>query len=270
MQPYWPQKHAAPGPLVVVGPRQRIVSPLARDCVGPDRALVRARRCPAPTPVPRMTPNTTFGARAGAVGRLRQRKAIGVVGDANLAPKTALEIGLDRLAIQADRVRSAQQAGRARDRARRADADAAARHRAASSASATRSAIAEHRADSRRAAWDAATQHFAPVGARARRSRSWCRPGRCRSESWSRRLVRMPRGLPLLTRRRGIADYCRIIQDRFPEEIMYFAARFWRTRSLLALPAAAQQQSTSSARWPPSGATWPPPSSRRRPASRSR
>src|SRR6185295_8519895 len=60
------------------------------------------------------------------VARLRQRETIGVVGDADLASQRRFKVALDRLPIEADRIRSTQQSRRTRDRAWRADAHASA------------------------------------------------------------------------------------------------------------------------------------------------
>ena len=115
-------KARRPGTLVVARPRQRVVTPFARD---------RIRS------VEHLAPHDDTGADAGAdddaeddrcarrgpVRRLGQRKAVGIVGDANLAPERRLEIAPDRLPVEAHRIRAAQQARGARDRSGRADAD---------------------------------------------------------------------------------------------------------------------------------------------------
>ncbi len=72
-----------PGTLVVARPRQRIVSPLAGDRVAARRARGPPTTMPPPTPVPRITPNTTARAPPRAVDRLRQREAVRVVADAH-------------------------------------------------------------------------------------------------------------------------------------------------------------------------------------------
>ena len=121
-----PQKHGGPGPLVVARPRQRVVPPFARDRVGTlEHAPVHDDAGADAGAEDRAEDHA--GALARAVGRLRQREAVGVVGDADLAVERGLEVALDRLAVEAHGVRATQEAGRARDRARRADADHAAR-----------------------------------------------------------------------------------------------------------------------------------------------
>jgi hypothetical protein len=91
--------------------------------------------------VPRMTPSTTPASRPAPVDRFRQGEAIGVVGDANLAPEPRLEIAADGLSVEADRIRAAQQAGGPRDGARGPDADVP-RASSSRSVASTRCAIA--------------------------------------------------------------------------------------------------------------------------------
>ena len=57
--------------------------PIRRRWRWPPPSTRRSTTMPPPTPVPRMTPNTTARAGRRAVGRLRQREAVGVVGESH-------------------------------------------------------------------------------------------------------------------------------------------------------------------------------------------
>ena len=83
MQPRRPQIAGAPGRSSSRGHGKRVVSPLARRCRCVRRAPVRATTMPAPTPVPRITPNTTRAPAPAPSLRLRQREAVGVVAHAD-------------------------------------------------------------------------------------------------------------------------------------------------------------------------------------------
>jgi hypothetical protein len=109
-----------PGTLVIARPRQRVVAPLAGDGIAAvehlsidddARAHARAQDHAEHHGV----------ARAGAVDRLGQRKAIRIVAHPDRAAEQRFEIVLERPAVEAHGVRSAQQSRRARQRARRAD-----------------------------------------------------------------------------------------------------------------------------------------------------
>ena len=136
---------------------------------------------PPPTPVPRMTPNTMRAAGGRAVARLGHGKAVGVVGQPHLAAERALEVALERPAVQARRVGVLDQAGGRRDRAGMGDADACSARRPGARA---RRSTADDRLDVVLVgAWPASAR----AGARVRRRRcrapgprSWCRRDRCR------------------------------------------------------------------------------------------
>jgi hypothetical protein len=64
---------------------------------------------------------------SGTVDRLGQREAIGIVGEADVAPQRRADITVERMADQFRRVRVLDQSGGGRDRPRDADPDAAAR-----------------------------------------------------------------------------------------------------------------------------------------------
>ena len=91
----------AAAPAAIAGrPGQLLRRAATAAGCGPTRRRSRWRRpasgrrstMPPPTPVPRMTPNTVPQPGARAVGRLRQREAIGVVGEAHRAAERRLEI----------------------------------------------------------------------------------------------------------------------------------------------------------------------------------
>ena len=75
-----------------------------------------ARRAttPPPTPVPRMTAKTIAEPRAGAVGRLAHREAVGVVGEPHRAGQPRLQVRVQRPAVQPGGIGTAHQAGRGR------------------------------------------------------------------------------------------------------------------------------------------------------------
>ena len=122
------------------------------------------------------------GAGRRAVGRLRQREAVGVVGEPDRPIEQARQILGQRPAVQPGRVRVLDQSGRRRDRAGNADADACRARRVACSMSSTRPAHRGQRvrvvAARRR---DPPSQPLASRRRQSRCLRSWCRPGRCQS-----------------------------------------------------------------------------------------
>jgi len=98
--------------LVILRPGQWIVPPLSGD-------RIRTGKNVTPNDDASTHAGTEYDAEddlrvgTGTVGRLRQREAVGVVGDRDFAFEQRLEIGPDRLAVEANRVGAAQQAGRA-------------------------------------------------------------------------------------------------------------------------------------------------------------
>src|SRR6185503_18586585 len=105
------------GPLVVAGPWQRVVAPLPGDGIGSVEHLAVHDHARSDAGTENDAVHDV-GTLARAVGRLRQREAVGVVGDEDFARKDRLEIAPDRLTVEADRVRPTQEAGRARNRSR--------------------------------------------------------------------------------------------------------------------------------------------------------
>ena len=115
------------GPLVVARQRQGVVAPFAADRLGADQRLAldhdAAAHAGAQDDAEHDRP-----AAARAVGRLGDGKAVGVVRQPHLvALQQALEVAIERMAVQLRGVGVLDQAGGGRDRAGMADADAAAR-----------------------------------------------------------------------------------------------------------------------------------------------
>jgi hypothetical protein len=101
------------GPLVVARPRQRIVAPFARDrVVTLEQSTVQ--RETAADPRAEDHAEHDICAAPGAVGRFRQCKAVGVVRERDRTTEQRFEVTLDRHAVEAHRIRSAQQARGAR------------------------------------------------------------------------------------------------------------------------------------------------------------
>src|SRR5438105_3575895 len=117
-------KTSSTRPLVIGGPWQRIVAPLAGDSVRADEHISVHDDAAADASAEN---RTEYHVRvlAGAVARLRERETIGIVADSHFAAEHRFEIGPDRLPVETERVRAAKQAGRARDRPRCTDPHAA-------------------------------------------------------------------------------------------------------------------------------------------------
>ena len=155
-----------PRPLVVVRPRQRVVSPLAGDRVRAGDDARRRTTMPPPVPVPRITPKTTSRAGRGAVGRLGHGEAVRVVGEPHRPRRAARSRSCSkRPAVQPRRVRVLDEAGRRRDRAGHADADRARRRRPRARPSSTRprDRVDRRRRSRRAASATRCSQTHAPV-----------------------------------------------------------------------------------------------------------
>ena len=180
MQPSWPQKQRQRG-RCVGRPGQRVVAPLAGEAVRPvqDTAAHDDAAADAGAEDDARTPPSAPA--AGAVGRLRQRQAVGVVGQAHGLTERRLQVAVQRLAVESGRVAVLHQPLR-RCVARCADADRAGR--------------AVHRLPGAPHQVDDAQQCGVVVGARrrhtlapatrrpadrARLPRAWCRRRRRRS-----------------------------------------------------------------------------------------
>ena len=99
------------------------MAPLAADGVDPlDDAAVHDDA--AADPRAEDHPEHHLGALAGAVDRLGEREAVGVVGDLHRPVERRGEVAAQVAAVQPGRVALGDDAGRAVDRARHADADA--------------------------------------------------------------------------------------------------------------------------------------------------
>ena len=107
--------------LVEVGPRQRVVSELARDRVGagPDPAV---HHDPASGAGTHDHAEDGPGAGGGAVHRLRERETVGVVRKTQGPGQHAAQVLGQRPPVQPDRVRVLHEAGSGGDRAGHADA----------------------------------------------------------------------------------------------------------------------------------------------------
>src|SRR6202162_3739193 len=119
-----PAKTLGTRPLVVGGPRQWIVAPLAGDSVRSHEHVAAHYDAAADSCAENRTEHR-LRILARTIACLRKRETVGVVADSHFATEQRPEIGLDRLPIERDGVRAPKQAGCARDRARRADADCA-------------------------------------------------------------------------------------------------------------------------------------------------
>ena len=183
----WPQKHAG---------ARRSSSPVAHGSGlwphSPPRPLAPPSSrpwttMPPPKPVPRMTPKTTPAPAAGAVGGLRQREAVGVVGQPHRAGRAAARrSALQRPAVEAGRVGVAHQpgVGGAARACRCRPSCRAGRSRPRRRAPARRRR--RRWRGSRPAAWRRGGASAPRRPRRARRPRSWCRPGRCRGPAAAR------------------------------------------------------------------------------------
>ena len=111
-------KACMPGALGVAGPGQGIVSPLARDAVvAAEHATVDDEAAAHAGPEDHAEHDRR--AARGAIARFRQREAVRVVGHRDRAREARFKVVLDGHAVQADRVRAAQQPRRGRQRTRR-------------------------------------------------------------------------------------------------------------------------------------------------------
>ncbi len=166
-----------PRTFVVIGPRQRIVAPLAgnrvdagHDSPSDDEPAADARA--------ENDAEDDIGARRGAISRLGNGETVRVVGQPHGPAEPLLEILMKRPADQPRGVGVLDQPGRRRDGAGNADADRA--------ALAGRPALPRRRARrwprscrrSRRAASGRAFPIAPDRRRQARRRRSWCRRGR--------------------------------------------------------------------------------------------
>ena len=111
------------GHLVGLGPRQRVVSPLARNRIR-TRQQMPAHDNAGTGAGADDDSEDDLGVRTGAISRFRHRKAVRVVGDPHGPPKTPLEILEERLSDQPGGVGVLDEAGGGRNRARDTHADA--------------------------------------------------------------------------------------------------------------------------------------------------
>ena len=91
---------AQAGALVVAGPGQGVVAPFAGEAVGPLQHPAVHRDAAAAAGAQDHAEHHRR-ARAGAVGRLGERQAVGVVGERDRLPEPRGEVGVQRLAVQA-------------------------------------------------------------------------------------------------------------------------------------------------------------------------
>src|SRR5689334_8039757 len=91
-----------PGTFVVPRPRQGVVTPFTGDAVRPVEQRTTHHDAGTNTGAEDRAEDD-LGALAGAVARLREREAVGIVGDADLALQHGFEIALERLPVQAHR-----------------------------------------------------------------------------------------------------------------------------------------------------------------------
>src|SRR5262249_51453681 len=113
-----------PGPLAGARPGEGIVAPLARDGVRPHQDPA-PRDDPAARPGPEDHAEDEGEAGPRAVLGLREGEAVGVVGQADLAPEAALEVLPERSSVQPGAVGVLDGSGGRRDRPRHADPDRA-------------------------------------------------------------------------------------------------------------------------------------------------
>ena len=107
--------------LIVIGPRQGVVTPLARNAVGAAQHLpAHDDACAGAGPDDDAKDDVRT--RGRTIGRFRHCKAVGVVCDSHAAPETRLEIDLERSADQPRRVGVLDETGGC-DGARDTDAD---------------------------------------------------------------------------------------------------------------------------------------------------
>ncbi len=121
-QPRWPHQHCRPGSSSGCGQGSGLWPHSPVTWLRP-RSTLPSTTTPPPQPVPRMTPNTDAVAGAGAVGRFREREAVGVVLHPHLAVEQGADVAIERVAVQRDRVGVLHQAGGRADHAGDADAD---------------------------------------------------------------------------------------------------------------------------------------------------
>ena len=112
--------------LVARRPRQRVVAPFSADVARPvDEPAVEHQSAAAA----RAQDHAEHRSGTGrcAIDRLRQGKAVGIIGQADRAAQMGFDIARERLAVEPRGIGVLHQAARGRYRARHADADAAAR-----------------------------------------------------------------------------------------------------------------------------------------------
>ncbi len=101
------------GPLAVARPRQHVVAPFPGNRVGPRAELLTNHHAPARS-CPDDHAENGRGSGRRAVRRLREREAVGIVGDEDRPPETVNKIGIEAPPDQPGRVRVLDQAGRRR------------------------------------------------------------------------------------------------------------------------------------------------------------
>ncbi len=173
------------------GPDARRRAARAADCVpirrrsrSDRRARARARRCRRPTPVPRIAPNTTSAPSPAPSVASDSAKQLASLLMRTSRAERRLEVALDRLAVEAHRIRRRARRPVAREIEPGVPMPTVPVAPSSRSAAATRRAIASIiGAIVAHGRGDAAAQHLCAACDRARRSRSWFRPSRRRSES---------------------------------------------------------------------------------------
>ena len=126
MQPLLPAPAGGAGLLVLAGPRERVVPPLAGDRVraGEDPAVHDDSAARAG---PDDDAEDARGSGGRAVARLGEGEAVRVVGEADVAAEEAGEVGAERAAEEPGGVRVLHEAGCGGDRPGHSDADRPAR-----------------------------------------------------------------------------------------------------------------------------------------------
>ena len=160
--------------------RQRIVSPLAANRVRADQHPPMDHHAAARTGADDDAEDH-LGAGRRAVGRLRQREAVGVVGKPDRPIEPARQILGQRPAVQPGRVRILDESRRRRDRARDADADGAGRAGGLLDVAHQAARPRPGCSRSRRAAPRSAAAAARLPRRQSQSLRSSYRPGRCRS-----------------------------------------------------------------------------------------
>src|SRR5581483_3867021 len=109
-----------PRPLALPRPRERVVSPLAGDPVGPGEHLTVDDDPPAGAGA-QDDPEHHAGAGARAVARLREGEAVGVVREPERSGQEALQVAAQRPPVEPDAVRVLHEPGGGRERPRHPD-----------------------------------------------------------------------------------------------------------------------------------------------------